>query len=59
LKTNLSIYLSIYLRAYDPSFDERLLVGLLLMKVNQQDGSLYIKMGSNIDIDIQSAKFSF
>jgi hypothetical protein len=55
LKTNLSIYL----RAYDPSFDETMLIGLLPMKVNQQDGSLFIRMGSNIDINIQNAKFSF
>jgi len=53
------IYLSIYLKEYDPCFDERLLVGLLPMKVNQQDGSLFIKMQSNININILIAKSSF
>lgn len=53
------IYLSVYLKEYDPCFDERLLVGLLPMKVNQQDGSLLIKMGSNINISIQIAESSF
>lgn len=53
------IYLYVYLKEYDPCFDERLLVGLLPMKVNQQDGSLLIKMGSKINIGIQIAKFSF